>query len=748
MRIPRGLVVASLAAVLLAGAVGGRRLLRRSRAPRLPSERDLVKAAMAARPSDPWPRGRGHVLLAFPGTREEDKGYHEPGGSFSPGVRSFGVAIWTLRDADGRIEVSSDAIPASEITQRLEPSSDSPSSDSRDPPSIVDETGFYRVRWSTAAPGHFGAEIAPRPAGAGSLALAIRSVGPAGGPIRKLGYDRGTLRINDRWSITLTPPPTSVTVGEEPPTSGGPPPAASASPSPSRPWWTAPQTSASATGETSWQGASGWGFALLRWKQGGPGAPAMPTVTVSIADGYPVSAGPLAAYEVGTPVRARLPDERFMPSLDAQVAHLLMSLVGRESRPGDPTNYPLSWLRDGAHVVVALARAGRADVARELVRELAESDFFGGFGPEADGPGLSLWAMDEVASASHDPSFDRWLYPHAHRKAELILQMLAADRDLRREPVAGPIVPSWRQDPNLSLVCEAAKDGLIVGRMDGHRPLLFVNAVSYLGLERAAAMARRVADEPTATRYAARATVLREAWLRADHPPESDNDRTYIAALWPTWVASPQRELVRARLEDRWAKRRTPDGGYQQALDWTYFDLAEAHQWLALGEPARTAATVRYFWDNQVSAGLYTWSEGHGEENSFGLWRDVRGWVDPPHVTPHYWTAAEMLLLQLDMLAYVDDSDATPVMVIGAGIDPAWRAGPLAAANVGTRLGAVDWTWQSGVLEVKLHGPRVAVRPGSAFGPGAVVHIDTVGAGDSPPAAAARASDAAAGGPP
>ena len=47
---------------------------------------------MAARPSDPWPRGRGHVLLAFPGTREEDKGYHEPGGSFSPGVRSFGLA--------------------------------------------------------------------------------------------------------------------------------------------------------------------------------------------------------------------------------------------------------------------------------------------------------------------------------------------------------------------------------------------------------------------------------------------------------------------------------------------------------------------------------------------------------------------------------------------------------------------------------------------------------------------------------
>src|SRR6266542_4162361 len=35
--------------------------------------------AMLQRPTDPWPRGQGHVLLAVPGCSEAAKGYHEPG---------------------------------------------------------------------------------------------------------------------------------------------------------------------------------------------------------------------------------------------------------------------------------------------------------------------------------------------------------------------------------------------------------------------------------------------------------------------------------------------------------------------------------------------------------------------------------------------------------------------------------------------------------------------------------------------
>src|SRR6185295_13033090 len=78
------------------------------------SPRLEVIQAMLQRPNDPWPRGKGHVLLAVPGCSEANKGYHEPGGSFSPGFGSFGVSIW-VTDIDGKIVATSDSLPLDEI---------------------------------------------------------------------------------------------------------------------------------------------------------------------------------------------------------------------------------------------------------------------------------------------------------------------------------------------------------------------------------------------------------------------------------------------------------------------------------------------------------------------------------------------------------------------------------------------------------------------------------------------------------
>ncbi|BAY48499.1 hypothetical protein SAMD00079811_61240 [Scytonema sp. HK-05] len=50
--------------------------------------RHQVLRQMQLRPTDQWPRGTGHVVLAAPGSPEIDKAYHEPGGSFSPAVGS------------------------------------------------------------------------------------------------------------------------------------------------------------------------------------------------------------------------------------------------------------------------------------------------------------------------------------------------------------------------------------------------------------------------------------------------------------------------------------------------------------------------------------------------------------------------------------------------------------------------------------------------------------------------------------
>jgi hypothetical protein len=287
----------------------------------------------------------------------------------------------------------------------------------------------------------------------------------------------------------------------------------------------------------------------------------------------------------------------------------------------------------------------------------------------------------------------------------------------------GPIVPKEIRKPDLSLVAEAARDGLIIGKMDGQRPLLYVNAVSYRGLLDAAALADRVNEPADAKRWRAIAAEMQQAWTTAFRPPESDNERSYI--IWSTWVWRSDPAALLRGLQQRWATRRDAQGGFRQIPLWTYFDIAEAHLWLLLGRQDRAWATLHWFWDHQASPGLYTWWEGKGEE-SFRHWEHVRGWVSPPHITPHYWTAAEMLLLQLDMLAYVDEAAIEPTLIIGPGVLPAWLDRPMRVRGLSTRIGEVDWAWDGRRMHVKIHGNRCAtckVRLGAAFPPGTPLHV-------------------------
>jgi len=101
----------------------------------------------------------------------------------------------------------------------------------------------------------------------------------------------------------------------------------------------------------------------------------------------------------------------------------------------------------------------------------------------------------------------------------------------------------------------------------------------------------------------------------------------------------------------------------------------------------------------------------------------VRGWVRPQGVAPHYWTAAEMLLLQLDMLAYVDEGAAEPTVVIGAGVKPEWLRSPLNVRGVSTHLGVVDWSWTGSRLVVNWRGPKARIVPGTAFPSGVPVSV-------------------------
>ena len=639
--------------------------------------RGQVIAAMFERPADPWPRGTGHIPMAQPGTNEREKAYLEPGGGFSPSVGSFGVSLWIL-DEHEAVAATSDSLPLEDIRQEFR---------TRDAavPSVLTETSFYRADWTHVAPGHWQLRLMPSELGA-HLAVAIRSVGPAGGPIIILKRERDALWINNRWQLTASPALNLMDLGEE-----------------GDEGWTTSRSSIQQV-ETP----SGWGYARLAVNR-------EVGLTLDIRDmtaSTPWS--PLAAIPVRSGLDLDLPDRAFVDSIEAQVSHLMMGLVGTETRPGDPMNYPLAWQRDGAYVVVALTKAGRIDAARILVDKFAEEDFFGGFGAEADAPGLSLWAIETVARAVTDPAFDTKMWPHVRRKAEFILQMLEATDDIRAE-FRGPVVPHVQGQPDLDLVAKRAKDGLIAGKMDWHYPLLFVNGVSYRGLMDAAAFAQRIGDCTAGTRWSNAATELRAAWGRSFTTDERKNARTLASGLWPTFAVD-DRDAFEDLLSDDWDDhRRAEDGGFFKRPRWTYFEVAKAHQWLYLGNPDRAWATLRWFWKNSPSPGLYTLWEGDGEESPFSLWEDVRGWVDPPPITPHYWSAAEMLSLQTSMLAYLDRGPVDDALVVGGGVPPQWLGDPIHVRGVVTDAGIVDWSWDTHSLRIKLAGPPVAIRPGIGF---------------------------------
>ncbi|MDP8963869.1 MAG: hypothetical protein M3O33_07755 [Cyanobacteriota bacterium] len=646
-----------------------------------------VLGQMQQRPAEPWPRGDGHVVLAVPGSLEADKAYHEPGGSFSPAVGSFGVSVW-LADAQGNLQTTSDAIPLSQISQQLI------WADGQNLPGILTKTNNYQSLWSSPKPGHWMLNLKTQANTATKPMVVIRSVGPAGGAIQSLNWNGQRLQINDRWFVTMNPPPLAVHLGEE-----------------GKKGWMSERSTI-----TQWKGENGWGYARFELAAGSDC-----NVVIENTSFEPVLG--LNVAKTQSALELDLPDQQFAASLDAQVAHLLMSLVGQETRPGEPTNYPLSWQRDGAYIVVALARAGQLDVAKQLSTYLAENDFFGGFGSEADAPGLSIWALQEVAVGLNKPEYNQWLWPHMRRKAEFILKMLATDQPIR-QPVKGSVVPSMKNDPDLTLVAEPSRNGLIIGRMDNHRPLLFVNAVSYRGLLDAASLADRVNQPADAKRWRAKAADLKQAWEKAFKPPESENDRTYISSLWPTWVADAHKDALLQSLQKRWTKLRDAQGEFHKTPLWTYFDIAEAHQWLFLDQPDRVWTTLRWFWAHQASPGLYTWWEGKGEENTFNVWQGVRGWVKPPHVTPHYWTAAEMLLLQLDMLAYTDRAATEPTVVIGAGIPKDWLNQPMKVRNLPLLKGQLNWYWDGQRMRVKILGEKVNVRLAPVFPPNTPLNIE------------------------
>jgi hypothetical protein len=687
------------------------------------TEAHLVRTAMKERPEDPWPRsnqhvllarrgrvgenppsalGAAHVVLARPGSPELDKAYHQPGGSFSPAVGSFGVSIW-INDIEGNLKTTSDTIQLNSLHQQFvwtEPGAI---------PGIQTDSTYYRALWASAEDGSWLLTLKTPPNTAIKPMLAVRSVGPAGGPIHSLISDGQQLIVNHRWKLIVRPTPIAIYLGEEGPKG-----------------WLQERSDL-----MRWNGENGWGYARFELAGG-------QDYKLSVTDTTRAPAANKVISRSQADFSIQLPDDRFAASLHAQIAHLLMGLVGHEARPGDPMSYPLAWLRDQTYTTVALARAGQLNVAKELSKHLAENDFFGGFGAEADAPGLAIWALADVATYLKEPEYDQWLWPHIRRKAELILAMLSTDRPVHKQFLT-PVIPLYTKplgsaDPDVTLVSDPSRNGLIMGRVDNFRPVLYVNAVSYRGLIDAAVLADRV-DRPAIGReWRARAGELKRAWYAMLETGRHGDEWMYAHSLWPAMVADSKAAVFVNGLEARWANYARH--GFGQSVNKDAFKVAEAHQWLLLGRGDRAWTTLSVFWEHQVSPGLYTWAITSGKENTSNRWEKIRGWLtartrgeeDLPHdeVAPFYRTAAEILLLQLEMLAYVDERAAEPTLIIGAGIQPSWLDQPMSVRQLRTTVGLVDWAWDGRQMNVKIRGGHPHVRLGPLWASSTPIQIEYI----------------------
>jgi hypothetical protein len=646
-----------------------------------PAQRQIVLDAMQRRPGDPWPRWEGHAVLGEPGSPRLQKAYHEPGGGFSPSPGSFGVSVLL---STGQKPRTGDELPLVEIKQEYH---------WQDPggvPGIRTTTPQYDCTWRQQGLDSWQGELRRK---GGAAQLLIRSVGPAGGPIQRLDWTGNELLVNRRWVLRFDPAPARVLLGTE-----------------EEPGWLSGGNTA-----TSVEDKDGWCYARL--EMSGPEA------RVTIRDTAAFFASPLSYSTVKSSLQLDLPGDDFAASLQAQAANLLMGFVGRHTCPGEPTNYPLAWERDGAYSVVAMARCGQVETAKQLAAYFAENDFFGGFGAEGDAPGSAINAVATVALISGDREFQEWCWPHVKRKVTLIEQMATAKEPIRKTWI-GPIVPQHAHREELPQICNAARDDLVIGSMDLHYPALYTTALSYRGLRMAQRLGQSLGREGEIASAQPLAERLQRGWHACLGRKEYVNERTYMSGLWPTWITGGDYQLYRQGLEQRW---QTEHGGgtYPKRPLWTYFTVAEAHQWLLLDEPQQVWQTLRYFWQNQCSPGLYTYWEGDREENAFDLWRNIRGWVAPKSVNPHYWTAAEMLLLQVDMLAYVNEAGPQPELVIGGGVPAEWAKQRLSVTGLPTLVGIVDWSYDGqGNLDVRLHGHKsCAARVGTGFGPGAKINL-------------------------
>ena len=706
------------------------------------------------------PRSDLRVFLGQPGGPEANKTTVEPGNAFSPGMLTFGVAWW-LRFPNSKTDNGDFFAPEQAPLDHLRWSY---------------QDGFYPIlhcrtetgglqiqhilfqdgRWEDQSEATAARLTLTNP-GANPVTvqvfLALRSLGPAGAPLKtlKVGPDRCSL-----WDAAQGLPllgadqlPQAIGCGI-----GDPSVLAQQGQTP---------------GVTDVEDPDGWCFGLLcyevtlapgeRWQVAidcphqtyGPVAGDLPSTVAPRPATFDarLSAHQNAWCERFGAIDLCVPDEDFRSAFFAGVQHLMTAMVGDQPRIA-ALAYPLPWLRDSIFIIRCLDLAGFHDLARAASGYVARQDFFGGFGAEGDAPGEGLWALVQHFRVTGDRAWLAEVYPAIRRKVDWLFRMRRAETPIR-VVAETPVLAFTQAQRNTGIICLAGKEGIIMGTMDHGvaYSVGWVNHWAICGLREAAYAAEELGHMDDAQTWLAEAVDL-QASLKAyaqNHPEFFGYERTTNSLLWPTQAWRDDLDFIRQPFERWWAENRGDGSDFKAEPYWLYFEESQAHNALLLGSRERAWQAVDYRLRHQDLPGLYGWREGGdgvGTENAtrgVTLIPFLRGCHKYESITPHGWSQAEMWLLQRALLV----EEWGNGLLLFAGVPAHWLKANahIAAHHFPTWYGTltldlfVDATGQK--AEVRLSG----VQPGTPIDirlPGVtrqavtsaeetVLHIDLVSQG-------------------
>ncbi len=676
---------------------------------------------LAAHPEWIAPRSDLRVFLGEPGAPEATKTTVEPGNAFSPGMKSFGVTWW-LRMPDTNTFFAPEEAPLEALTWRyaegyLPVIHCSTSIDDLVAKHILFQVGSARQRNEVVS-----ARLKLSYTGTASLNIQVfmvlRSLGPAGGPLENLTVTGTQILSRNHVLMALDRVPSVAGCGV-----GDPSELARFGDVPEFP---------------EAQDDAGWCYALLRYdvslEKDSDWVVHLDCPLIarnglhedlnSIALSQPESFDErytdyLASWrDRYAAIDLDVPDSQFRNAFLAGLGHMLIAVVGDQARIA-ALSYPLPWLRDSIFIIRCMDLAGQHELARAATEYCIRNDFFGGFGAEGDAPGQGIWAIVQHYLITLDLAWLRDAYPAIRRKADCLYRMRRTTEAIQIT-VDTPVLPFMHADPNLGVICVAARDGIIHGAMDHgiDYSLGWVNQWALCGLTQAALAAEALGQLSDATAYRAEAAALRKA-LQAyanTHPKYFSYARTMNSVVWPTRAWS--KEAIEAAFDTFWQVTREQDGHYLPEPYWLYFELAQAHNALLLGNRQRAWQVLDYRLQHQDLPGLYGFREGRdgvGTENAVDgvtLVKQLRGCQEFECITPHGWSQSEFWLLQRAMLVTEDDDNQVRLF---AGIPQSWldTGQPISFRRFPSHYGLIDASVVSeggGTTQVAFAGVRAGTN--------------------------------------